>query len=754
MRGDLIMPRDPGYDDAPPQAGQPETGRRRWAVLAVVSAAQFLTVLDLWVVNIALPALQRDFAPAMLSDVSWILGVYAIVLAALLLPAGRAADSIGRRECFLAGLVVFGIASLGCAVAPDLPALIACRALQAAGAALLMPTSLGLALSVFPSHQRGTAVGVWAGVGAVAAGSGPVLGGLLVESSWRWIFLINLPVILATLAAGVAVLPRPGNVRSGVRGGQRPGWRIDGVGTLLVLGAVGLVCTALTEAPGWPPSRTWPVLAAGLVLAAVFVAHIRRHPDPLVAPRLFSARAFSAGAAGLVAYYVGFAAMLLGTTLLLTVQWHFSVLLAAASIAPGPITAGIVSPFSGRLSARFGLRSTVVAGAVLFAAAGAWPLASAGDRPAYAAVVLPSMLLWGMANALIQPSLFASAGAAPRAELASASAVLATARQLGSALGVAIFVAALGAHPAKGLAGFDRAWIVILITAAMTAFAGLATGRRLVRVPEVAAKTKTAGDAVQARFHRQQTATSAARRSPLHWIPAWLRPDRLLDHRPPPTARGKTVVLRDGSAVLIRQVHSADAPLLADGFTRLSAQSRQMRFLTRKKELSPAELRYFTDLDHHDHEALGALDHADGRGVGIARYVRDAQDPHAAEIAVTIIDDWQGRGLGTELLAQLTDRARQEGIRCFTALVAEDNKAIAGLLRNVSAELVRRGPGTAEYEITLAPGEEHSPGLRVRSRDDPPIHLPNPAAPESAAITMSPKRARPKPAAPAARRIL
>jgi RimJ/RimL family protein N-acetyltransferase len=481
------------------------------------------------------------------------------------------------------------------------------------------------------------------------------------------------------------------------------------VGTVLVLGAVGLVCTALTEAPGWPPSRTWPVLAAGLALATAFVAHIRRHPDPLVAPGLFSVRPFSAGAVGLVAYYTGFAAMLLGTTLLLTAEWHFSVLHAAVGIAPGPITAGIVSPFSGRLSARFGMRSTVVAGAVLFAAAGAWPLASAGGGPAYAEVVLPSMLLWGVANALIQPSLFASADAAPRAELASGSAVLAMARQVGSALGVAVFVAVFGASPATGLGGFDRAWIVVLITAAMTAFAGLATGRQLSYV-RAAAKAETAGDAVQARLHRQPTATSVARRSPLHWIPAWLRPDRPLGHRPPPAARGKTVVLRDGSKVLIRQVHSADAPLLADGFTRLSAQSRQMRFLTRKKELSPAELRYFTDIDHHDHEALGALDHNDGRGVGIARYVRDAEDAHAAEIAVTIIDDWQGRGLGTELLAQLADRARQEGVRRFTALVAEDNKAIAGLLRNVSAELVRCGPGTVEYEITLAPGEEYSPG--------------------------------------------
>src|SRR5205823_14425948 len=116
-----------------------------------------------------------------------------------------------------------------------------------------------------------------------------------------------------------------------------------------------------------------------------------------------------------------------------------------------------------------------------------------------------------------------------------------------------------------------------------------------------------------------------------------------------------------------------------DGFARLSAHSRQMRFLRRKDQLSTAELRYFTNLDHRDHEALGALDPS-GRGVGIARYVRDAQDPHAAEIALTIVDDWQGRGLGTELLAQLTGRARSAGIRRFTALVATGNVAMTALL--------------------------------------------------------------------------
>jgi RimJ/RimL family protein N-acetyltransferase len=166
-------------------------------------------------------------------------------------------------------------------------------------------------------------------------------------------------------------------------------------------------------------------------------------------------------------------------------------------------------------------------------------------------------------------------------------------------------------------------------------------------------------------------------------------------------ATDRPVVLRDGSAVLIRPVGRADASFLADGFARLSTRSRRLRFLSPKKELSSAELGYFTDVDHHDHEALGALDHADGRGVGIARYIRDAADPQAAEIAVTVIDDWQGRGLGTELVAQLSERARSEGIRRFTALVAPDNPAMARLLRNVRADLVRREPGALQYEIML-----------------------------------------------------
>ncbi|HZC62461.1 MAG TPA: GNAT family N-acetyltransferase [Streptosporangiaceae bacterium] len=191
---------------------------------------------------------------------------------------------------------------------------------------------------------------------------------------------------------------------------------------------------------------------------------------------------------------------------------------------------------------------------------------------------------------------------------------------------------------------------------------------------------------------------------------------RARPRRAAPGPAGRQAVLRDGSRVLIRPVQSADAPLLADGFARLSASSRWMRFLTPKKELSPAELRFLTDVDHHDHEALGALDHRDGRGVGVARYVRQADDPWGADVAVTIVDEWQGRGLGTELLARLSDRAREENIRRFTALVAAENVAVGGLLRNACARLVGRESNTLEYEISLVPaaGQARVPGALVR----------------------------------------
>lgn len=166
-----------------------------------------------------------------------------------------------------------------------------------------------------------------------------------------------------------------------------------------------------------------------------------------------------------------------------------------------------------------------------------------------------------------------------------------------------------------------------------------------------------------------------------------------------------TVVLSDGSKVLIRQIHREDAPLLAEGFARFSAESRRLRFLTDKARLTDSEMRYFTQIDHHDHEALGAVSEADGRALGVARYIRDTEDPEVAEIAVAVVDDWQRRGLGTELVTRLMARARDEGISRFNALVAVDNELMVNLLHDLGGEL-RATPakaGAVEYELTPAP---------------------------------------------------
>lgn len=203
--------------------------------------------------------------------------------------------------------------------------------------------------------------------------------------------------------------------------------------------------------------------------------------------------------------------------------------------------------------------------------------------------------------------------------------------------------------------------------------------------------------------------------------------------------KSERVVLRDGSSVLVRPVQPADAALMADGFARLSAESRWLRFLTSKSQLSPAELRYFTELDHHDHEALAALEETTGQGLGVARFIRSTDRPDMAEVAVTVVDDWQNRGLGTALLLKLTDRARQEGIRHFTALVAADNEAVRGLLQDLRAdvdvEVTEQAGGAVEYELTLPPaglGNELRALLRAFGRRH--LELPKPMRDALAAL--------------------
>ena len=178
------------------------------------------------------------------------------------------------------------------------------------------------------------------------------------------------------------------------------------------------------------------------------------------------------------------------------------------------------------------------------------------------------------------------------------------------------------------------------------------------------------------------------------------------------------VRLRDGAEVDIARLTPADAPMLADAFAQLSEESRRLRFLGPKPTLSPSELRYLTEVDGHRHEALSAIDPRTGRGIGIARFVRDPENPHRAEVAITVADDWQGRGLGRLLLERLADRARDEGVRSFTALVSVENRNMHGLLDRIDepAHVTRMAGGVAEYEIELAPrglGAELEEALRA-----------------------------------------
>jgi MFS family permease len=201
----------------PAEQGHPQ----RWRILVVLAAVAFMAQLDLFIVNIAVPSMSRSFSGAGLSSLSWVLNAYAIVFAALLVPAGRLADHFGRRRFLLAGVAIFTAASVLCAVAPVLGVLIAGRVLQAAGAAAIVPASLGLLLPSFPARQQTAAVGVWAGVAAVAASSGAPVGGLLVGFSWRWIFLVNVPIGVATIVAGLRILPEVRAPR-GTRQATRP----------------------------------------------------------------------------------------------------------------------------------------------------------------------------------------------------------------------------------------------------------------------------------------------------------------------------------------------------------------------------------------------------------------------------------------------------------------------------------------------------------------------------------------------------
>jgi EmrB/QacA subfamily drug resistance transporter len=442
--------------------------QRKWRVALIVCVGVFMSSLDLFIVNIAFPAISKHFGGSSLASLSWILSGYAIVFAALLVPAGRWADAFGRKRVFLLGLGVFVAASTGCALAPSVDALIVARVIQAAGGALMLPTSLGLMLPEFAPHERHVAIGVWAATGGIAAAAGPPLGGLLVQADWRLVFLVNVPVGLAGLGFGLRTL-----VERRERGAARPD--LLGAGALIV--AIGSLVVAIVKGEewGWSSPAILALLAVTVVLLPAIWRRSEHQAAPIVDPAMLRVRSFGLAVGASVLFFGGFAAMLLAGVLFLTGVWHESVLTAGLMLFPGPAMATAFSVPSARLGARVGYRIPGCIGSVMFAAASVWWIARTGDTPAYLSEYLPGQLVGGAGVGLVIPTL-TGAGASSLApeRFATGAAVLTMGRQIGSALGVAVLVAVLGTA-ATSASDFHAVWLISVI-------GGLATGVALAAI--------------------------------------------------------------------------------------------------------------------------------------------------------------------------------------------------------------------------------------------------------------------------------
>src|SRR3954467_4458051 len=261
--------------------------KQRWKVLLVTSVAVFMGFLDVTIVNIAFPDIEASFPGTSLAGLSWILNAYNIVFAALLVPAGRLSDRLGRRRMFFVGVPAFPGGAAVCGLAPTVEVLVAARVVQAAGAAALVPTSLALLLPEFPLAQRATATGIWGATGAIAAALGPSLGGALVDAAgWRWVFFVNLAIGLPALVPARRVLREPR--------GPNPGPLPDAVGVGLLVAGVALLSLGIVKGQewGWGSARVLVAIGAGIALLVLFAIRSSRHPAPVVEPALFRVRSF------------------------------------------------------------------------------------------------------------------------------------------------------------------------------------------------------------------------------------------------------------------------------------------------------------------------------------------------------------------------------------------------------------------------------------------------------------------------------
>ena len=416
------------------------------ALITATVLASMVGFLDANVVNVAVPAIGRDLG-ASVSALQWTLTSYLLTVAALLLLSGALSDRFGRRRLLEIGLVVMFGASILCAVAPNVGSLIAARVIQGVGAALVVPTSLALLNGALRAPDRARGIGLWAGLATIGTTVGPYAGGWLVDhASWRWVFLLNLPLIVAGL---LALRPVPESRDAG-----RP-FSVDVVGALLTAVGLGGVIYALTagSSAGWLSARVLIAGAVGVVALAALVPYERRQRAPMLRLSLFKSRQFDAINIVTVLFYGGLAASSYLLVLQCQLQLGYSATAAGAALIPSSVVFLAVSPVSGALVSRFGPRWLMAAGILSVAAAFGW-LSRSQPGDSYAEAILPAALLWGLGIGLaVTPLTAAVLAAVSDNDLGEASAINDATSRLGGVIAIAAVPVLIGAGGGRGLAG-------------------------------------------------------------------------------------------------------------------------------------------------------------------------------------------------------------------------------------------------------------------------------------------------------------
>jgi EmrB/QacA subfamily drug resistance transporter len=481
------------------------SARGRW-VLAATVLGSGLASLDAMVVGIALPAIARDFRVGV-DSMQWVVAGYTLTLAGLLLLGGALGDSFGRRKVFVIGTAWFALASLACGIAPNAAFLIAARALQGVGAALLTPGSLAILQASFAPQDRARAIGAWSGLGGVATAIGPFLGGWLISAvSWRLVFFINLPLVVAVIAVAIRHVPEsraPGPARR----------RVDVAGAITVsLALAGLTYGLIAASAGsWTAPPVLASLAAGTAFTVAFIVIESRERAPMLPLSIFKARQFTAANGVTFVVYGALGGVFFLLPVTLQQAFGYSALTAGAAVLPVTVIMLTLSARSSALAARIGPRLPMTVGPLLIAAGMVLFARLHGDGD-YLTQVLPAAIVFGLGTTLNVAPLTATAmSSAPAEHSGIASAVNNDVARAAGLIAVAVLPVAAGLtgsvylHPAALADGFHRA---VLIAAAVCAAGGLLAAATIRNPPRARAGQPAPGAAAGAPTGQEPAVTA------------------------------------------------------------------------------------------------------------------------------------------------------------------------------------------------------------------------------------------------------